>query len=66
MDLPLFFHVSDFQYTAHEVGKLPLRFECAAVACAPEAVFSRVVEKIDNPPMEPPTDIWGLGTAVCL
>ncbi|TFK69247.1 kinase-like protein [Pluteus cervinus] len=49
---------------AHEVGKLPLDFQCAVVACAPETVFSLVVEKIDNPPMELPTDIWALGTAI--
>ena len=33
-------------------------------ACAPEMAFARVVEKIDNPPVELPADVWALGTAV--
>ncbi|TFK68438.1 kinase-like protein [Pluteus cervinus] len=50
--------------SAHEAGKSPLHFQCAVEACAPEVVFSRVVEDVDNPPMEPPTDIWALGAAI--
>ncbi|TFK68449.1 kinase-like protein [Pluteus cervinus] len=50
--------------SAHEVGKLPQIFQCAVEACAPETVFARVVEKIDNPFMELPTDIWALGAAI--
>jgi serine/threonine-protein kinase SRPK3 len=38
---------------AHEAGTLPLSFECAAVACAPEVAFARFVEGVDNPPIEP-------------
>ncbi|KIM41261.1 hypothetical protein M413DRAFT_10909 [Hebeloma cylindrosporum] len=49
---------------AHEVGTLPLSFQCARKACAPELAFARTVEKIDNPPVEPPADFWALGTAI--
>ena len=51
---------------AHEVGAPPLSFQCAMEACAPEMAFARVVEKIDNPAVEPPADVWALGTAVRL
>lgn len=51
--------------TAHESGMLPLSSVCALEACAPEVVFARIVENIDNPPVELPADIWALGTAVC-
>lgn len=27
-------------------------------------VFARTVQKIDNPPAEPPADVWALGAAV--
>ena len=49
---------------AHEAGTLPLSFECAVVACAPEVAFARFVEGVDNPPIEPPADVWALGTIV--
>lgn len=43
----------------------PLTSICALEACAPEVVFTRIVENIDNPPVELPADIWALGAAVC-
>jgi serine/threonine-protein kinase SRPK3 len=49
---------------AHEVGMHPLNFQCAVEACAPELAFAQVVEEIDNPPVEPPADVWALGAAV--
>jgi serine/threonine protein kinase len=49
---------------AHEAGTLPLSFQCAVEACAPELVFAQVVEKTANPPVEPPADVWALGAAV--
>jgi len=50
---------------AHESGTQPLSSVCALEACAPEVVFTRIVENVDNPPVELPADIWALGTAVC-
>ncbi|KAH7927484.1 kinase-like protein [Leucogyrophana mollusca] len=50
--------------SAHKAGTLPLSFQCAVEACAPELVFARVVEKIDNPPVEPSADVWALGAAI--
>lgn len=64
---PLFFYPSQFLIiprAAHEVGAPSLNFQCAMEACAPEMAFARVVEKIDNPAVEPPADVWALGTAV--
>ena len=49
---------------AHKAGTLPLSFECAVVACAPEVAFARFIEGVDNPPIEPPADVWALGTNV--
>ena len=49
---------------AHEIGTHPLNFQCAVEACAPELAFAQAVEKIDNPPVEPPADVWALGAAV--
>ncbi|KDR69876.1 hypothetical protein GALMADRAFT_145255 [Galerina marginata CBS 339.88] len=49
---------------AHEAGTSPLTCKCAAVACAPEHVFALVVEKVDNPHVESPDDVWALGTAI--
>ena len=57
---------SPLSYLAHETGTLPLRFQCALEACAPEVVFARVIEQVDNPPIEPPADIWALGASVSL
>ena len=51
-------------YTAHEDGTLPLSFQCAVEACAPEIAFARTVEKENNPPVDLPADVWALGTAV--
>ena len=42
----------------------PLNLQCAVEACAPELAFAQAVEKIDNPPVEPPADVWALGAAV--
>ncbi|KAF8956779.1 kinase-like protein [Flammula alnicola] len=50
--------------SAHEAGTLPLSFQCAVEACAPELVFAIVVEKTANPPVEPPADVWALGAAI--
>ncbi|GJJ08831.1 hypothetical protein Clacol_003050 [Clathrus columnatus] len=33
----------------------------ALETCAPETVFTRVFERIDNPALSPPADIWALG-----
>ncbi|KAI5831073.1 kinase-like protein [Schizophyllum commune Tattone D] len=49
---------------AHKAGALPSRFQCAQEACAPEVVFALVVEHIDNPPVEPPADVWALGATI--
>jgi hypothetical protein len=51
---------------AHESGTQPLCFQCALEACAPEVAFARTVQKVDNPPVELPADVWALGTAVCI
>jgi hypothetical protein len=52
-------------FVAHEAGTLPPSFQCVVEACASELVYARVVEKIANPPVEPPADIWAVGAAVC-
>ncbi|KAF8972588.1 kinase-like protein [Flammula alnicola] len=61
--LPAYAKIFDFG-SAHETRTLPPSFQCAIEACAPEMVFARVVEKTDNPPVEPPADVWALGTAI--
>ncbi|KAH7924444.1 kinase-like protein [Leucogyrophana mollusca] len=50
--------------SAHEAGTLPLSFQCAVEACAPELVFARVVENTANPHIEAPADVWALGAAI--
>ncbi|PPQ79232.1 hypothetical protein CVT26_000675 [Gymnopilus dilepis] len=50
--------------TAHYAGTLPSHFVCSKQSISPEAVFALRMQKIDNPPVEPPADIWGLGTAI--
>lgn len=50
--------------SAHRPGALPLAFTCALPACSPEIIFARVVEKIENPQIESPADVWALGTAI--
>ncbi|KAL1687450.1 kinase-like protein [Schizophyllum commune] len=49
---------------AHKAGTLPTAFQCAPEACSPEVAFARVVEKVRNPPVEPPSDIWALGASI--
>ncbi|KAL1731334.1 kinase-like protein [Schizophyllum commune] len=49
---------------AHRAGTLPIAFQCAPEACSPEVAFARVVEKVRNPPAEPPSDIWALGASI--
>ncbi|KAL1717671.1 kinase-like protein [Schizophyllum commune] len=49
---------------AHKAGTLPIAFQCAPEACSPEVAFARVVEKVRNPPVEPPSDIWALGASI--
>ncbi|KAJ6579417.1 kinase-like protein [Mycena sp. CBHHK59/15] len=38
--------------------------KCALEACAPETAFARTVGKVENPTMEPPADVWALGTMI--
>ena len=49
---------------AHKVGTPPLSFGCAVVACAPEVAFTRLVEGVNNSPIEPPVNVWALSTIV--
>ncbi|KIJ32146.1 hypothetical protein M422DRAFT_53022 [Sphaerobolus stellatus SS14] len=48
---------------AHKVGTSSRPFRCASVY-ASECIFARVTDKIDNPPIEPPADVWALGAAI--
>lgn len=59
-------HMLVMPYVAHESGTQPLRFQCGLEACAPEVAFARIFEKVENPPVELPADVWALGTAVCI
>ena len=63
--IPHFDHFPNRLVTAHEAGKQPPSFQCQTRACAPELAFARTVQKIVNPPVEPPADVWALGAAVC-
>lgn len=51
---------------AHEDGTPPTAFQCALEACAPEVAFARAIEKIDNPSIDAPADVWALGAMVNL
>ena len=63
--IPHFDHFPNRLVTAHEAGTQPLSFQCQTRACAPELSFARTVQKIVNPLVEPPADVWALGAAVC-
>ncbi|KZT13126.1 kinase-like protein [Laetiporus sulphureus 93-53] len=49
---------------AHKAGTLPLNLQCAVEACAPEVVYALVIKKTENPPVEPPADVWALGAVI--
>ena len=41
----------------HEAGTQPPSFQCQTRTCAAELAFARTVQKIVNPPVEPPVDL---------
>ncbi|KIY68803.1 kinase-like protein [Cylindrobasidium torrendii FP15055 ss-10] len=49
---------------AHENGAPPVAFQCALEACSPEVVFARAVEKVGNPLIDTPSDVWALGAMI--
>ncbi|KAF8910432.1 kinase-like protein [Gymnopilus junonius] len=48
----------------HLSGTLPPNFQASKQAVSPEVLFACFVERNDNPHVEPPADIWGVGTAI--
>ncbi|TRM59015.1 kinase-like protein [Schizophyllum amplum] len=50
---------------ARRFGESPSGYNaCAIEACPPEVAYARAVDGIFSPPVEPPADIWALGTAI--